>query len=87
MKNCAFTIVAKNYVGLAQILEKSIRQYYNDLDFYIIIADEVNEKLREELPHNVLIAKDTLGIGNDTWNDMSFKYNLTEFCTAIKPPR
>ena len=85
MKNCAFTIVAKNYVGLAQILEKSIRKYYSDLDFYIIIADEVNEKLREELPHNVLIAKDTLGIGNDTWNDMSFKYNLTEFCTAIKP--
>lgn len=25
MKNCAFTIVAKNYIGLALILESSIR--------------------------------------------------------------
>lgn len=85
MKNCAFTIVAKNYVGLAQILEFSIRQYYNDMSFYIIIADEVSADLRKELPLNVLIAKECLGIDNSIWNDMSFKYDLTEFCTSIKP--
>lgn len=85
MNNCAFTIVAKNYVGLAQILEKSIRQYYNDLSFYIIVADEVDDILRIELPANVLIAKEVLDITSELWNDMSFKYNLTEFCTSIKP--
>lgn len=41
MKNCAFTIVAKNYIGLALILESSIRKYYGDLSFYIIVADEI----------------------------------------------
>lgn len=85
MENCAFTIVAKNYIGLAQILEKSIRQYYNEIDFYIIVADEVNENLRKELPTNTLIAKETLGIEFSVWDNMSFKYNLTEFCTSIKP--
>ena len=85
MKNCAFTIVAKNYIGLALILESSIRKYYGDLSFYIIVADEVSEDLRSKLPANVLIAKECLGLDVGTWHEMSFKYNLTEFCTSIKP--
>lgn len=84
MKNCAFTIVAKNYIGLAQILESSIRQYYNELSFYIVVADEISEILKKELPPNVLIAKEALGINDEAWIDMSFKYDLTEFCTSIK---
>ena len=85
MKNCAFTIVAKNYIGLAQILEKSIREYYNDLLFYIIVADEIDNELKKELSTNILVAKETLNITPETWENMSFKYNLTEFCTSIKP--
>lgn len=84
-KNCAFTIVAKNYVGLAQILEQSIGQYYSDLDFYILVADEVDNGLRGELPPHTLIAKEELDIEPAVWENMSFKYNLTEFCTSIKP--
>ena len=83
--NCAFTIVAKNYIGLALILEKSIRKYYNNLDFYIIVADEFESKQHNELPPNVLIAKEILDIDEKLWNNMSFKYDLTEFCTSIKP--
>lgn len=85
MKNCAFTIVAKNYIGLAQILEKLIREYYNDLLFYIIVADEIDNELKKELSTNILVAKETLNITPETWENMSFKYNLTEFCTSIKP--
>lgn len=85
MKNCAFTIVAKNYVGLAQILEQSIRRYCDKLDFYIMVADEVSTELRGELPKNSLVAKEVLGLKAEVWDDMSFKYNLTEFCTSIKP--
>lgn len=83
--NCAFTIVAKNYIGLALILEASIKEHFNDLDFYIIVADEVDSSLKSELPKEVIIAKDTLGFPDNLWNEMSFKYNLTEFCTSIKP--
>ena len=40
--NCAFTIVAKNYVGLAQLLQKSIMHHNSNIDFYIIVADELD---------------------------------------------
>lgn len=83
MNNCAFTIVAKNYIGLALILEQSIRKYYNDLDFYIIVADELEKE--EVYSPNVIEAKSNLGISSEMWIEMSFKYNLTEFCTSIKP--
>ena len=85
MKNCAFTIVAKNYIGLARILEESIKLYYYELDFYIIVADEVNSDLKRTLPDNVLFAKEILDFSDEKWVEMSFKYDLTEFCTSIKP--
>lgn len=83
MSNCAFTIVAKNYIGLALVLEQSIRRSYNDLDFYIVVADELEKD--EEYSPNVVEAKSSLGISPEMWVEMSFKYNLTEFCTSIKP--
>ena len=83
MENCVFTIVAKNYIGLAQILEHSIKQYYKDVDFYVIVADEFEE--RRDYPDNAIEAKKCLDIPEDLWVNMSFKYDLTEFCTSIKP--
>ena len=85
-KNCIFTIVAKNYIGLAQILELSVGQYHqDDVDFYIITADEIADARSLSLPRNVLIAKQITNYAAEEWLDMSFKYTLTEFCTAIKP--
>ena len=85
MKECAFTIVAKNYIGLAKILEQSLHQHDVGTDFRIYVADEFKEKF-VTLPSEVLIAKDVLnGLTEEQWTDMSFKYDLTEFCTAIKP--
>ena len=84
-RNCAFTIVAKNYIGLAMILERSIRRYNSSTDFFIVVADEFDQNRPESLPSNVIVAKDVLDINHDLWNEMAFKYNLTEFCTSIKP--
>lgn len=86
-KNCAFTICATNYIGLAKVLERSIRSHYQEVDFYIIVADEPGESLVNSLEDNVIIAKDALNstYSEEKWNDMAFKYDLTEFCTAIKP--
>jgi hypothetical protein len=86
MKKTAFTICAKNYIGLALALEKSIKEYNNDIDFYIFVADEFSENERiENLPANILIAKNAIDIPESQWIQMSFKYDLTEFCTSIKP--
>ena len=85
MKECAFTIVAKNYIGLAKILEQSLHQRNPGTEFRIYVADEFKEE-PVTLPSEVIIAKDVLnGLTEEQWTDMSFKYDLTEFCTAIKP--
>lgn len=84
MNNCAFTIVAKNYIGLGKILENSLHQHNPDIDFYIFVADTFDD-FSTELPSNVIITKKVLKYTDEAWIDMSFKYNLTEFCTAIKP--
>ena len=84
-KNCIFTICAKNYIGLADALGKSVLQYNTDTDFFIVVADEFDSDIESEIPTNVLVAKHILDIQETTWINMSFKYNLTEFCTSIKP--
>ena len=86
MSNCVFTIVAKNYIGLAQILEESFKLKNENTDFYIIVADDFSKDYAiDSLPSNILIAKEVLDIPSEKWIDMSFKYDLTEFCTSIKP--
>lgn len=82
---CAFTIVAKNYIGLATVLEFSIKKFNPDVDFYIFVADEIPSDYANRLPENVLEAKNVLEYPEREWISMSFKYTLTEFCTAIKP--
>jgi hypothetical protein len=84
-KNVVFTIVAKNYIGLAQILEESLKENNLNTDFYIFVADDFLADFEvEKLPSNILIARKELNISNLQWTDMSFKYDLTEFCTSIK---
>lgn len=83
--NCIFTICAKNYIGLAQALEKSVKQYNDNVDFYIMVSDEFDTGKEPKVAENVLIAKDILGIDDKLWTNMAFKYNLTEFATCIKP--
>ena len=84
MKKCAFTIVAKNYIGLAQILEHSIKAQHDDVDFWIFVADEM-ENSHQLNCQRIIFAKQSLGYDAETWTSMAFKYDLTEFCTTIKP--
>jgi len=85
-KRVVFTIVAKNYTGLATILGNSIKEHSEDTTFVVFIADEINQDFSfPETGFIYLIAKETIAIDNSTWTEMAFKYNLTEFCTAIKP--
>lgn len=81
---CTFTIVAKNYIGLAMILGSSLKKYDPDVDFRIFVADERSGDM-PDIPEEVLFAKEVLSYSGEEWMDMSFKYDLTAFCTAIKP--
>lgn len=83
-KTCAFTIVAKNYIGLGLILGESIKKHNTDIDFKIVVADEFDHT-PDNLPDEVVFAKDILKWSNNRWIKMTFQYDLTQFCTAIKP--
>jgi len=82
-KNAAFTIVAKNYIGLAMILKDSVHHYNRNVDFYIFVVDKFENPI--ELPDEIIFAENVLGISEERWRNMAFKYDLTEFCTAVKP--
>ena len=84
MNICAFTIVAKNYIGLARILGRSLSKVNPDINFKIFVADEFPQNVKS-LPDNVVISRKVLDYSSEEWTDMSFKYDLTEFCTSIKP--
>ena len=81
--NVAFTIVAKNYIGLATILKDAVQSYNEDVDFFIFVVDKFDADVN--LPKEVVFAEDALGISKGRWRNMAFKYDLTEFCTAVKP--
>jgi len=85
MKKLAFTICAKNYIGLAQALQLSIEKFNKDILFFIFVVDEFSFEEQMSIPDNILIAKDRLDIKINQWYQMAFKYDLTEFCTSIKP--
>ncbi len=82
-KNCAFTICSRNYITLARLLKKSIEEKSNNCDFYICIADEFSKK--SELKPNEFICKQELDFTEKEWYQLSFKYDVTEFCTFLKP--
>lgn len=81
-----FTIVAKNYIGLAKVLGDSICEREQDVRFHVFIVDEYDGNL--ELPndaHDYLFVQNDVGIPGHLWEQMAFMYNITEFCTSVKP--
>lgn len=81
--NAAFTIVAKNYFSFALTLAESVKLNQPDIDFYILLADEADDTSKFEGANHILLqAKD---IDIHSYLDLAFKYNITEFCTAVKP--
>jgi len=83
--NAVFTIVAKNYFALAKGLANSIREHHeeSDVEVIIVIADSVDDvSIFEGTGYKIVLA-DKIGIPK--YKDMSFKYNVTEFCTSVKP--
>lgn len=79
-KKCAFTICTRSYQGLAETLRDSFLEFNPGFDFFIIYADL-------EDVSNFASAKTIMMqyISEEKYEEMAFKYDLTEFCTSIKP--
>jgi len=78
-----FTIVTKSYIPIANILGDSVLKNQPNTDFKIIVVDEDDKNSIKSFSKFDLIPLNVLEI-ND-FKSITFKYNLTELCTAIKP--
>lgn len=77
-----FSIVSYNYLPLAYTLGDSIKASGSDVKFVIFVNDYVNKTFIEKSKYDVFTLED-LAIPHIV--DMAYKYDITEFCTAIKP--
>lgn len=80
--NAVFTIVAKNYLPLAFAQAETLRRFHPDIDYSILLADSDEGLDLDAIPYNIQ-KLDVLNI--DELASLEFKYNLTEFCTSVKP--
>lgn len=86
-KRIAFTICARNYYGLAQVLKQSVQRQNPEIEFLVFIADGIPDAERVEFGNDAVDAVEAARayVDADKLREMAFKYNLTEYCTAIKP--
>ena len=80
--NAVFTIVAKNYLPLAFAQAETLRRFHPDISYSILLADSAEGLDLDAIPYNIQ-KLDVLNIDGLAY--LEFKYNLTEFCTAVKP--
>jgi len=86
MKNAAFTVIAQNYVGYGIVLAESMKKSNPDVDFYIFFADGVCEDIAAILNQRDIKYVDATSTADATvFLSLAFKYEITEYCTAIKP--
>ena len=81
--NAIFTICAKNYLAQAKTLGYSIKKYCADVDFFILLSDEIGNDDIKCSAFNVIEGKNLNNI--EGYYDMAFKYDVIEFSTSIKP--
>lgn len=85
-KIVAFTIVAQNYLGYALTLSKSMTESNPDIDFRIYVADGLDDEVRSKISaNNTVEIIDALTIAPVLFSEMGFYYDVTEYCTSIKP--
>ncbi len=79
-KICTFTIIAKNYYPQAAALTQSYTKLHPSHKFYVFFID--NDCIESENYQAIAINKiDTI----KNLKKLAFKYNITEFSTAVKP--
>jgi hypothetical protein len=78
-----FTIASTNYMAYVRVLMSSIRGFHCDVDFHLILADEVDSKF--ESITDSFIVTEAKNIDIPDFASMAFKYNILEFNTAVKP--
>jgi SAM-dependent methyltransferase/glycosyltransferase involved in cell wall biosynthesis len=79
----ACTIVSKNYIAFARTLAESFHRFHPETAFFVLLVDRIDGYIapRHEPFHLVMVEE--LNISN--FDTFSFKYNIVELNTAVKP--
>jgi hypothetical protein len=83
MRIGVFTISSKNYLSYVRTLFSSIVQVHPEYRRYLCLADEVDGYFDPSKEEFEVIQADNIGIA--TFRDMSVRYDIMEFNTAVKP--
>jgi glycosyltransferase involved in cell wall biosynthesis len=78
-----FTIASKNYLPYVRMLFSSVAKIHPDYKLHLLLVDKNDEyiELNKE-PYNIIEVQN---IGIDFMLDMSLRYDIMEFNTAVKP--
>lgn len=85
MKVCFFTICTQSYTGMANALKQSIFDATSEVDFKVAYVDFDHSKDNPFSPDEILLAKDLTGESDSEWEARTFRYDVVELCTSVKP--
>ncbi len=83
MKTAVFTICAKNYLAQARVLMDSVGRYVPEATRMVVLSDRIDGCFDPSAESFAVLKADSLPI--DDFNAMSFRYDIMELATAIKP--
>jgi hypothetical protein len=79
----AATIVAKPYLSHARVLARSFREHHPEIPFFVLLADEVEDRFDPANESYELIALDELGLDEDA--GLRFRYEQQPLSYAMTP--
>jgi glycosyltransferase involved in cell wall biosynthesis/SAM-dependent methyltransferase len=77
------TIIAKNYLGHARVLARSLAEHEPDVGFKVLIIDDLEGYVDPDAEPFEVVTPDQLAI--DGFARMAVIYNVLELSTAVKP--
>ncbi|MGH0034627.1 MAG: glycosyltransferase [Myxococcota bacterium] len=83
MKVAVFTICARNYLAYARTLMESVERQHPEFERILVLSDRLEGRFDPAAEAFEVVEAGDLGI--EDLAAMAFRYNVTEFATAIKP--
>jgi hypothetical protein len=78
----ACTIISRNYLSFARVLASSYLQHHPGARFYLLVVDKLPQGVAAGAGIHVIDPEE---LNLSYWSELCFKYDVTEFCTAVKP--
>lgn len=85
MKKAIFTSCNLYYLDRAIVLARSVKEYMQDVDFFLMLSDYADSSVFGIEALNCFdFVVDTCDLAIDNFKQWSFQYDVIELCTAVK---